>query len=119
MGIAAEDLQRSLDELARREPAFAAALARAGYPEPRISDPGYVTLLRTIVGHRTDDSAGLKTPCAFADQETTHPLGRRIQVLTDELHSSYRIRGKEIVVVNRTTKDRKFTITVLESITNK
>jgi hypothetical protein len=49
---------------------------------------------------------------------TNHPLGRSIRVLNDELHSSYRIRGNEIVVVNRTMKDRRFTITVLESITN-
>jgi DNA-3-methyladenine glycosylase II len=42
----------ALDELALREPAIAAALKRAGYPEPRISDPGYVTLLRTIVGQQ-------------------------------------------------------------------
>ena len=40
-------------------------------------------------------------------------------MLNDELHSSYRVRGKEIVVVNRTMKDRRFTITVLESMTNK
>ena len=52
MGIKAEALRESVDELARREPAFAAALERAGYPEPRISDPGYVTLLRTIVGQQ-------------------------------------------------------------------
>jgi len=52
LGIKAEALRESVDELARREPAFAAALERAGYPEPRISDPGYVTLLRTIVGQQ-------------------------------------------------------------------
>ena len=52
MGIAAARLRASLDELARREPAFAAALAFAGYPEPRSSEPGYLTLLRTIVGQQ-------------------------------------------------------------------
>lgn len=57
MGIPAEALKESIDELARREAAFAAALARAGYPEPRISEPGYVTLLRTIVGQQVSIAA--------------------------------------------------------------
>lgn len=52
MGLSAGEIGASLDALARIEPAFAAALARAGYPNPRISAPGYVTLLRTIVGQQ-------------------------------------------------------------------
>jgi DNA-3-methyladenine glycosylase II len=52
VGIAAEDLRNSLDALAGREPRIAAALAVAGYPEPRISEPGYQTLLRAIVGQQ-------------------------------------------------------------------
>lgn len=52
MGIRAEDLRNSLDSLAAREPRIAAALAAAGYPEPRISEPGYQTLLRAIVGQQ-------------------------------------------------------------------
>jgi DNA-3-methyladenine glycosylase II len=52
VGIAAEDLRNSLDALAGREPRIAAALASVGYPEPRISEPGYQTLLRAIVGQQ-------------------------------------------------------------------
>ena len=52
MGIAAEELRASLDELARREPAFAAAIEHRGYPAPRSSERGYLTLLRTIVGQQ-------------------------------------------------------------------
>ena len=52
MGIAAHELNASLNELAHREPAFAAALARAGYPEPRAGERGYVSLLRTIMGQQ-------------------------------------------------------------------
>ena len=51
-GISAEDLQAGIDFIAAREPAFARALERVGYPEPRVNDPGYVTLLRTIVGQQ-------------------------------------------------------------------
>ena len=50
MGIKERELHKSIDELARRETAFARALQRAGYPDTRTSDPGYATLLRTIVG---------------------------------------------------------------------
>lgn len=52
MGISAEDLRNSLDSLAALEPRIAAALAEVGYPEPRISKPGYQTLLRAIVGQQ-------------------------------------------------------------------
>ena len=57
MGIDAAGLRESLDALARIEPAFAAAIERAGYPEPRISDRGYVTLLRAIVGQQVSIKA--------------------------------------------------------------
>ncbi len=52
MGLNAERLRADLDALAAVEPAFAAAYARVGYPEPRIRDRGYATLLRTIVGQQ-------------------------------------------------------------------
>ncbi|PZQ60110.1 MAG: DNA glycosylase [Sphingomonas taxi] len=52
MGLSAADLNAGVDELAAREPAFAAALARVGYPAPRIRTRGYATLLRTIVGQQ-------------------------------------------------------------------
>ena len=57
VGIAAETLRNSLDALAAREPRIAAALASAGYPEPRISEPGYQTLLRAIVGQQVSVKA--------------------------------------------------------------
>ncbi|QPQ56360.1 DNA-3-methyladenine glycosylase 2 family protein [Allosphingosinicella flava] len=57
MGISAEALKTSLDILAGIEPAFGTALARVGYPEPRISAPGYVTLLRAIVGQQVSIKA--------------------------------------------------------------
>ena len=52
MGLSAEQLREHLDALGHIEPAFARAVAQAGYPEPRIRDRGYVTLLRTIVGQQ-------------------------------------------------------------------
>ena len=52
MGLTAEQLRIACDALAASEPAFAAALARVGYPDPRIRERGYATLLRTIVGQQ-------------------------------------------------------------------
>ncbi|HET8613443.1 MAG TPA: DNA-3-methyladenine glycosylase 2 family protein [Sphingomonas sp.] len=57
MGLTADQLRAGIDALARSEPAFAAALARAGYPEPRIRERGYATLLRTIVGQQVSVAA--------------------------------------------------------------
>ena len=51
-GITADDLKRSIDALAAADAAIAAALETSGYPEPRVNDRGYVTLLRTIVGQQ-------------------------------------------------------------------
>jgi hypothetical protein len=71
--------------------------------------------LSSIVGHRMSDGGEANTPCAFADDNADHPLGRAIQVLNDEFHSSYRIRDRQVIVVNRSTKDLRFTITVMEN----
>ncbi|UZK64629.1 DNA-3-methyladenine glycosylase family protein [Sphingomonas sp. M1-B02] len=57
MGLTADQLQHSIDALAKVEPAFAAGLQRAGYPPERIRDPGYETLLRTIVGQQVSVAA--------------------------------------------------------------
>ncbi len=53
----ATQLRESLAAIAALEPGFAAAIARAGYPEPRVRAPGYETLLRTIVGQQVSVAA--------------------------------------------------------------
>ncbi len=75
--------------------------------------------LAQTVSHRLDSAASLDTPCAFVDQNADDPLGRAIHVLTDEFHSSYRVRERQIVVVNRHMKEGHFTITVMENRLNK
>jgi len=50
-------LRVSLDALAAREEAIAQALGRIGYPESRQREPGYETLLRTIVGQQVSVAA--------------------------------------------------------------
>ena len=57
MGLDAERLNAAIDAIARVEPAFAAALAKIGYPEPRMRERGFETLLRAIVGQQVSIQA--------------------------------------------------------------
>lgn len=57
MGLTAKQIKSGLDAVAAIEPGFAQALARAGYPEPRIRPTGYATLMRTIVGQQVSVAA--------------------------------------------------------------
>ena len=57
MGLSQEYLIADLDALSAIEPAFALAISRVGYPEPRIRDRGYATMLRTIVGQQVSVAA--------------------------------------------------------------
>lgn len=57
MSLTAEQLATSLDAIAAREPAVAAALARIGYPEPRGRPRGAGTMMRAIVGQQVSVKA--------------------------------------------------------------
>jgi DNA-3-methyladenine glycosylase II len=57
MGLSAEQIKHGLDSVAVLEPGFASALKVAGYPEPRIRERGYGTLMRTIVGQQVSVAA--------------------------------------------------------------
>lgn len=52
-----ESIRHAVEALASREPAFAAVVERHGVPEPRRSDRGAQTLLRTIVGQQVSVAA--------------------------------------------------------------
>jgi DNA-3-methyladenine glycosylase II len=53
----ANSIRAHVEELANREPAFARVVERHGVPEPRTSEPGAHTLLRTIVGQQVSVAA--------------------------------------------------------------
>lgn len=53
----ADSIRSAVEALAEREAAFAAVLERHGVPEPRRSEPGAHTLLRTIVGQQVSVAA--------------------------------------------------------------
>ncbi|WP_066701239.1 DNA-3-methyladenine glycosylase family protein [Sphingobium amiense] len=57
MVTTAQQMRASLDAIALLEPGFAAAIARVGYPEPRVRAPGYETMLRTILGQQVSVAA--------------------------------------------------------------
>ena len=67
----------------------------------------------SVVDHRLPSEPESETP-RFADENTTHPLGRLVQIGDPKFESSYRIRDDVITEVNRRDGDQKFTITVLE-----
>jgi len=52
-----QSLNLSLDALAAAEPAFARTMQTHGRPEPRLSEPGVESLLRTIVGQQVSVAA--------------------------------------------------------------
>jgi hypothetical protein len=75
--------------------------------------------LRSIVLHRQAPSSPRKTPVLqFADYDEGHPLGRLVNFIGGRFASSYRIRGDEILVVNRSMGDENMTITVLDNDRN-
>jgi len=53
----ASSIREHVEALARREPAFARVVEKHGVPEPRSSEPGAHTLLRTIVGQQVSVAA--------------------------------------------------------------
>ncbi|MCL6252167.1 DNA-3-methyladenine glycosylase 2 family protein [Altererythrobacter sp. KTW20L] len=57
MGLDRDQLKHGIDAVAACEPAIARALERCGYPEPRLRERGYRTLLRTIVGQQVSVAA--------------------------------------------------------------
>jgi DNA-3-methyladenine glycosylase II len=57
LGLDKRALKSGIDAVARIEPAIARVVKLAGYPEPRLRERGYQTLLRTIVGQQVSVAA--------------------------------------------------------------
>ena len=79
-----ESLNRDLDALAAAEPAFARTMESHGRPEPRLSEPGVASLMRTIVGQQVSVAAArsmwAKLVGAFGDP----PALERLLAASDE-----------------------------------
>ena len=90
-----ESLNASLDELATREPGFAAVLARHGRPEPRLSQPGATSLLRTIVGQQVSVAAARSMWAKLEAGYGAPPdLARIVDASDDELRAAGLSRQK-------------------------
>ena len=84
MGLSSQQLHSALDTLAALEPAFATALTCVGYPQPRISEPGYTTLLRTIVGQQVSVAAAASMWRKLGDAVGADYQPARIASASDE-----------------------------------
>jgi len=80
----ADTLHESLDALAELEPAFAGVIERHGRPEPRVSPPGAVTLLRTIVGQQVSVAAARSMWAKLEAAYGSPPDLKRILKASDE-----------------------------------
>jgi len=88
-----------------------------------IAKPWLKDQLDSLVMHRlpppSDDSPGSQGPrLRFADLDQDHPLGRLIAVEGGQMASSYRIKDRQIMVVNRRMGKQNMTITVLDNERN-
>jgi len=90
-----ETMTESVNALASIEPAFAAVLEKHGHPEPRVSEPGAVTLLRTIVGQQVSVAAArsmwAKLETAFG---TPPDLTKLLKASDEELRAAGMSRQK-------------------------
>ena len=81
-----ESINAAVDELARREKAFAKVLEQHGRPEPRVSEPGATTLLRTIVGQQVSVAAARSMWTKLEAGYGSPPeLGKILKATDDEL----------------------------------
>ena len=91
----AETIRHSVEALAALEPAFATVLAAHGAPDPRVSEPGAHTLLRTIVGQQVSVAAArsmwAKLEAAFG---TPPDLERILKASDEELRAAGLSRQK-------------------------
>ena len=79
-----ETIGQSVNALAALEPAFAQVLKEHGPPEPRISEPGAHTLLRTIVGQQVSVAAARSMWAKLEAAYGSPPDLTRILTATDD-----------------------------------
>jgi hypothetical protein len=88
----------------------------------RTARPWIEEQLESIVLHRragpATSSGSRKQTFRFADEETEHPLGRLLLVEGGRFASSYRVKDRQILAVNRHVGKEVMTIFVLENEQN-
>jgi len=90
-----KSIRAAVDALASREPAFARVVEAHGHPEPRSSERGATTLLRTIVGQQVSVAAArsmwAKLEAAFG---TPPDLKKLLKASDEELRAAGMSRQK-------------------------
>ena len=90
-----ESIRKAVEALAEREAAFARVIEKHGVPEPRRSDAGAQTLLRTIVGQQVSVAAArsmwAKLEAAFGSPPD---LNRLLAASDEELRAAGMSRQK-------------------------
>jgi len=79
-----QSIRNAVNALAEREAAFARVLEKHGHPEPRKSDRGAQTLLRTIVGQQVSVAAARSMWAKLEAAFGAPPDLSRLLVATDE-----------------------------------
>ena len=79
-----DSIRKHAKALAEREPAFAKVLETHGVPEPRSSQPGAHTLLRTIVGQQVSVAAARSMWAKLEAAFGSPPNLERLLVASDE-----------------------------------
>lgn len=79
-----DSIRKAVEELAAREPAFAVLVEKFGVPEPRRSDRGAQTLLRTIVGQQVSVAAARSMWSKLEAAYGSPPDLARLLTATDE-----------------------------------
>ncbi len=74
--------------------------------------------LNSLVQHRMPDGEVTQGEVKYADDDLTHPLGRKIDLGDPSLQSAYRLKDDVIMEVNRSMGPLRFTISVLEIVRN-
>jgi hypothetical protein len=86
--------------------------------EDEIVSPWVKDQLESIVLHRLARPQGKAPILRFADDEVDHPLGRLLIFEGGSFASSYRVKDRQIMVVNRVLAKANMTITVLDNDLN-
>ncbi len=79
-----DSIRKHAEALAEREPAFAKVLETHGIPEPRNSEPGAHTLLRTIVGQQVSVAAARSMWAKLEAAFGSPPDLKRLLAASDE-----------------------------------
>lgn len=74
--------------------------------------------LNSLVQHRMPEGEVAQGQVTYADDDTSHPLGRKIDLGDPSLQSAYRLKDDVIMEVNRSMGPMRFTISVLEIVRN-